>query len=949
MEGERVVFRVKVSGVPHPKLTWYHNGVEVAADYSRELGEDGTLSMPSAESKHSGVYKLLAVNRAGSMEKEVKLFVKREGEPSPFVARKQISFSPILVDNFGQYVASGHDNDNRVFRDQYTELDRDADHPKTIGTSQELKLLNRFGNITVYDNNRIALRPIEGHADCQRDFINACYVDVGHLFPHNAILTDPPTHTHHHQGYKFRNKFIATQGPLPKTVVDFWRLVWQEKPPTIVMVTNLKEGTKIKCQQYWPASGTRNFGPFQVTISEEQTLADYTTRTLLYRYLKGSSERALKVTQFHFTAWPDHGVPDYATPILAFHKKIRKQHRPSKGPLLVHCSAGVGRTGTLITIDRVLDQIAKEKMVDVAGVVQHLRGQRMKMVQNPVLEQVSPRPDQVPREKALDNPTKNRSDDFLPGDRWRVVLKGETEDYIHAVAVNGYKQQRAFIIAQSPMQSTARDFWKTVYDRKCGVLVMLCDLVESGKDVCYKYWPSSGVQQVGEYTIDMLGEEKLEGFTIRTFGVLHKKTNKSHQVQQIHIQGWRPDGQCSNLGTITAVIGEVTKIQQRTGNNPILVHCSDTASRSGMFCAIATTIERCKTEGVVDVFQVVKALRVQKPGAVRTVLVGSSRSSLRVTHFHFTAWPDHGVPDYATPILAFHKRVVKEHPTGKGPIMVHCSAGVGRTGTFITIDHVLEQLGKENVVDIPGVINKIRHQRMKLVQTVDQYIFIHNAILESVTCGDTQIASSDLRRAIQQMGDKGFAHQFAVLEQMSQRPDEVTANFAARNPDRNRSQEFLPADKWRVALRGDHPDYINAVFINVSNRNLNSWLQAAESFIIAQSPMQSTARDFWKMVYDRKCGVVVMLCADLVESGKETCYQYWPSSGTLTVGEFKVDLLGEELMDNSVLKTLSVTHSEVVKALRVQKPGAVRTVMQYKTIFEAVLVFLDSFDTYANF
>ena len=70
-------------------------------------------------------------------------------------------------------------------------------------------------------------------------------------------------------------------GPLPKTLVDFWRLVWQEKPPTIVMVTNLKEGTKIKCQQYWPESGTKDFGPFQITMSDEQTLADYTTRTLV--------------------------------------------------------------------------------------------------------------------------------------------------------------------------------------------------------------------------------------------------------------------------------------------------------------------------------------------------------------------------------------------------------------------------------------------------------------------------------------------------------------------------------------------------------------------------------------------------------------------------------------------------------------------------------------------
>ena len=154
-----------------------------------------------------------------------------------------------------------------------------------------------------------------------------------------------------------------TAGPLPKTVVDFWRLVWQEKPLTIVMVTNLVEGTKIKCQQYWPDSATKSYGPFQVTITDEQTLADYTTRSLLvqvcewvfdsftagtssytntvhytvYTQLKGSSEHGLKVTQFHFIAWPDHGVPDYATPILAFHRKIKKHHRPSKGPMLVHC------------------------------------------------------------------------------------------------------------------------------------------------------------------------------------------------------------------------------------------------------------------------------------------------------------------------------------------------------------------------------------------------------------------------------------------------------------------------------------------------------------------------------------------------------------------------------------------------------------------------------------
>ena len=95
-------------------------------------------------------------------------------------------------------------------------------------------------------------------------------------------------------------------------------------------------------------------------------------------------------------------------------------------------------------------------------------------------------------------------------------------------------------------------------------------------------------------------------------------------MTQFHLTCWTPDGRCSNLKSITDVIEEMTKVQIRSGNRPIVVHCNDTVTRSGMFCAIATTIERCKTEGVVDVFQVVKALRVQKPGAVPNVVSDGS-------------------------------------------------------------------------------------------------------------------------------------------------------------------------------------------------------------------------------------------------------------------------------------------------------------------------------------
>ncbi len=100
--------------------------------------------------------------------------------------------------------------------------------------------------------------------------------------------------------------------------------------------------------------------------------------------MDGDSQKGLKTTQFHFNTWPDHGVPDYATPVLGFYRRVQSQYQPSKGPILIHCSAGVGRTGTLLTIDNVLNQIAAEGLVDISGAIVKARNQRMKLVQTPV-------------------------------------------------------------------------------------------------------------------------------------------------------------------------------------------------------------------------------------------------------------------------------------------------------------------------------------------------------------------------------------------------------------------------------------------------------------------------------------------------------------------------------------------------------------------------------------
>ena len=120
VEGEGVMFQVKVTGTPMPKLTWYHNEEVVLADYSRELEEDGTLTFPSAETKHSGMYKLVAENHVGRKEKEVWLFVKEENTQDEVAPAKPAThFSAIPVEVFGSHVEKNHCKNNQGFINEY--------------------------------------------------------------------------------------------------------------------------------------------------------------------------------------------------------------------------------------------------------------------------------------------------------------------------------------------------------------------------------------------------------------------------------------------------------------------------------------------------------------------------------------------------------------------------------------------------------------------------------------------------------------------------------------------------------------------------------------------------------------------------------------------------------------------------------------------------------------
>ncbi|KAK7919685.1 hypothetical protein WMY93_010969 [Mugilogobius chulae] len=184
-----------------------------------------------------------------------------------------------------------------------------------------------------------------------------------------------------YEGYNSSREFIATQGPLPSTVSDFWRMIWEQKVRGIVMVTNCTEGGRIKCEQYWPDRNSCICGDLEVFTTSEQKEPDWTLREFKLKHRRTSEERTVR--HFHFTAWPDHGVPQGTQVLIQFRALLRRhlETEAAGTPTVVHCSAGVGRTGTIIALDVLLQQMQKEKAVDINGFVYKMRLNRPHMVQ----------------------------------------------------------------------------------------------------------------------------------------------------------------------------------------------------------------------------------------------------------------------------------------------------------------------------------------------------------------------------------------------------------------------------------------------------------------------------------------------------------------------------------------------------------------------------------------
>ncbi|XP_071498490.1 receptor-type tyrosine-protein phosphatase S-like [Diadema antillarum] len=566
---------------------------------------------------------------------------------------------PIAAESLEEYVRCKKAMQKDGFLFDFRLLPVDEPIPQTVSSKPENKTKNRFKNILAYDHSRVILETVRD--DPHSDYYNANFI-------------------RNHKGEKM---FIASQAPNSASIQDFWRMIWQYRVNIVVMINNTIEAGKDRCTVYWPEK-------MSSSIQFEQMVV--TLRTIVER--SGSIHRVmdvqqvdrnevLKVHQFHFLAWENLKSPEHPTTLLTFTRAVKQAHQKYEGgpsgsaPILVHCSAGVGRTGTFITLYCMLDQLQEEGRVNIFDFIKQMREDRPKMVQTvdqyiflhtalveaylsgnteiPVREyrdhlmwlhqrdaltnklnieleferlikliQKSSNHDQQNLRSAMED----CNSDVLPGAVCCSEVEGnsletmwyvEIKDCIKATFLNTFMRKDAFVATQTPLPYTRGDIWRFIYDWKCPVIIMLNQMDESD-ETCVQYWPDQDCANFGPLCVTITsGEVSQQDYAVREFRVKGEK--EVLVVKQYQVFGWSArKARPLFIKPLLAVMDAANESMKKSrSSGPILLHCMNGIGRCGVFATVYSTAEKMISDGTIDVFQAVMMLGENRGNMVESL------------------------------------------------------------------------------------------------------------------------------------------------------------------------------------------------------------------------------------------------------------------------------------------------------------------------------------------
>ncbi|XP_046345811.2 receptor-type tyrosine-protein phosphatase F-like isoform X1 [Haliotis rufescens] len=512
------------------------------------------------------------------------------------VSPNAASSTEIPISTLGTYVAQMKKTGS--FETEYLKLPSGFTGSYEVSQKPEHNGKNKFTGLYPYDYNRVVLTAFPG--DPGSTYINASHVN----------------------GYRKDKSYIAAQAPKKQTLKDFWRMVWEQNCGKIVMLTNLVEKTKVKCERYWNTEAPLQAGIYTVTVLREEKRTNWTIRELT---VTQKGKRPTKtVLQFHFTVWPDHGVPE-VTSLMEFVWRVRKTKSSLQGPLLVHCSAGIGRTGTYISTDYCLDRGQSEQRVDVFGYVSQLRSERKDMIQTheqyksvhlALAEAFSMGDTTLSSQKfrerislsrvfqmgncseakllrVLNNERKALRNTGKAGQLW---VNGRQDHY--AAQVLSYLCKHGYVLSEVPSLSSTEGFWKMVEDQESDVVVFLPEASKYLPSVCPErganHWNSIAVRS--RKMVHINNELACRNIQLKA------KSNPGVNMN-VNVYSTSTSSQLT-LQDFPDVINHLDRPRNSEGDSrPMTVVFGPKEKQDAvMFCVISNILQRCIHDDEVEIF-----------------------------------------------------------------------------------------------------------------------------------------------------------------------------------------------------------------------------------------------------------------------------------------------------------------------------------------------------------